>query len=85
MSSRLPYDTTPDGHASLVSKQAPFPYRVTPSKRHRLAVAMRSVGVPLASSMLGDPFLRQHDKQDWIPGSVPLTHVAAVGVDGPCW
>ena len=36
--------------------QAPFPYWVTPSRRHRLATAMSSVGVPLASSMLSYPF-----------------------------
>ena len=32
---RLPYGATPGGHASRVSMEAPFLYRVTPSRRHR--------------------------------------------------
>ena len=74
----LLYGTTPGGHASQASMQAPFPYQVTLSKRHRLAAAMRSVGVPLASSMLRYPFRRQSDKHDRLPGSVPRAHTAAV-------
>ena len=36
-SPRLPYGGIPDSHASGVSIQAPFPYQVNPSNRHRLA------------------------------------------------
>ena len=46
----LLYGATPGGHASRISMQAPFPYQVTPSRRHRFAAAKSSVGVPLASS-----------------------------------
>ena len=52
---RQPYGATPGGHASRVSMQAPFPYRVTPSRRHRLATEKSSVGVPLAFSKSGYP------------------------------
>ena len=43
---RLPYGATPGGHALRVSMQTPFLYRVTPSRRHRLAAAKTSVGIP---------------------------------------
>ena len=59
--------------------QAPFPYWVTPRRRHQLAGAMSSVGIPLASSMLDYPWWRQPDKQDQFPGSVPYAHIATVG------
>ena len=42
---RLPYGAIPGGHASRVPMQAPFLYRVTPSRRHRLAAGTSSVGV----------------------------------------
>ena len=73
----LPYGGTPGSYASQVP-QAPFPY-------HQLVTAISSVGVPLASSMLGCPFQRQPNKQDQLLGRVPHAHIAAVDVDGLCW
>ena len=73
----LPYGATPD-------EQAPFPYRVTPSRRHRLAAAKSSVGVPLTSSKSGCPLQKQPDKHDRLPGIVPHAHIAEVGADGLC-
>ena len=61
-----PYGATPGGHALRVSMQAPFPYQVTPSRRHQLAAAKSSLGVPLASSKLGCPLQKQPDNQDWL-------------------
>ena len=81
---RLSYVATHGGHASRVSMQAPFPYQVTPSRRHRLAAAKSSVGIPLTSSKSGC-LLRKQPDQDRLPGIVPHAHIAAVGVDGLCW
>ena len=78
---RLPYGTTPGSHALLASMQAPFPYPVTPSRRHRLAAAKSSVGVPLASSKLGCPLWKQPDKQDRLPVITPHAHIAEVDAD----
>ena len=78
----LLYGATPGGHAMQVSMRATFPYRVTPSRRHQLAVAKSSVGVPLASSKSGYPLQKQPNKQDRLPG-IPLhAHIAPVGADG---
>ena len=79
----LLYGATPGGHAMQVSMRATFPYRVTPSRRHRLAAAKRSVSVPLASKS-GYPLRNQPDKQDRLPGIAPHEHIAAVGTDGLC-
>ena len=77
--------TTPNSHTLQVSTQAPFPYWITPSRRHQLATTVSCVGIPLASSMLGYSFWRRPNKQDRLPGSVPHAHITAVGVDGLCW
>ena len=81
---RLPYGATPGGHASQVSMQAPFSNLVSPSRRHRLATAKSSVGIPLASSKPGYPFCKQPDTQDQLPDIAPHAHIAAVGADGLC-
>ena len=41
-----------------VPMQASFPYQVTPSRKHQLALTIKFVGIPLASSILGYPFQR---------------------------
>ena len=66
----------------LASLRTPFPYRVTPSRRYRLATGKSSVGVPLASSKSGCPLRKKPDKQDRLPCIAPLAHKAAV--DGLC-
>ena len=78
------YDATPGSHASWVSTQASFQYWLTSSRRHRLAAAVSSVGVPLASSMLGYHFRRHSDKPDRLPGSAPHAYMAAVSVYELC-
>ena len=83
-SPRLPYGTISSGYALQVSLQAPFLYQVTPRRRHYLAAAMSSMGVPLASFMLHYPFWRQPNNQDWLPDSMCQPHIAAVSVDGLC-
>ena len=80
----LPYGATHSGDTLQVSMEAPFPYRVTPSRRHRLAAAKSSVGVHLASSNSGCPLQKQPDKQDRLLGIAPHAHIAAFGADGLC-
>ena len=78
------YDSAiPSGYAALrIYIQVPFPYQVIPSQRQQLATALSSMGVPLASSILGYPFRRQ---PDWLPIIVPHTHTGAVGANVLCW
>lgn len=66
--------------------QASLLYQVTLGRRHRLTLAMSSVGVLLTFFMLGYLFQRQQpNKLDQLLGSVPHAHVVAVGVDGLSW
>ena len=49
----------------------PFPYQVTPYKRHQFAPPMNLVGTALDSSTSGYPFKKLPDKQDQLLGNVP--------------
>ena len=80
-----PFNTSPGDHPVQVSMQAPFPYQVTPNRKHRLASATNFVGAPLASSTLGYPIQRQPDKQGHLLGSTPHAHKAGVDVGRLCW
>ena len=57
------------------SHACPFPYQLTPNRKHRLYPAMNFVGAPLASSTPGYPFQKQPEKQDQLLGNVPQCHM----------
>ena len=58
------FDPNTGDHPMRVFKQVPFPYQVTPYRKHRLAPATNFVDDPLASSTPSYLFQRQLDMQD---------------------
>ena len=78
-------NTSSSHHPMQVPMQVPFPYQVTPNRKHWLAPARNFVDALLASSTPGYPFQKQPMKQDQLLDNVSYAHKFRVDVGRLCW